>query len=412
MITSQLLGVLRERLFANMVGVGPLLDVYNASFRMPDLMLGVMASFVTSQAIMPLLYKHKQENAKNYEEYISSLFIFFFVIMVLLSSLLFISMPYILPFIVKGFTPEQLVSTVLYSRLLLVQPILLGMSYLASAVAQSKNKFVLYGLGPIFYSLGIIVVFYFYYDKLGIISAVYGAIIGAALQALTQGIVLHKEKLYPSINNFKLSYIKEHMRTAVPRSGSLIVSQGKLIYMTYLGSIIGAGAISIFALVQKIYDVFTQLIASSISTASLPQLSHAYTTGDKIKYKTIFKKMYFVILSLSIMASLAGYFFTREVVTLIYGNIKGQQEIVGLLKILFLVLPMICLNWYMSAACNSRRDTLRPFLSNCLALGAMIVSGQYFYYHNHGILSMVYASIFAFLTSFILLSYFSFKNKD
>ena len=411
LIASQLLAILRERMFANMVGIGPTLDMYNASFRLPDLMLGVMMSFVAGSAVMPLMYKYKEQSEKSYNQYLSSLFIFFFFVMILIALILLPLAQFVIPPMVKGFDAKQIVDTVYYSQLLLIQPILLGISFLASAIAQSKNRFILYGLGPIFYSLGVIITFYFYYDDVGIISAVYGAIIGAFLQAVTQFIVLYKEKIYPSFQNYKFSYIKEHIKIALPRSGSQIVSQLKLIYITYLGSIIGAGAISTFALVHKVYDVFTQLVASSISTASLPKMSEYYSKEKYDEYNKVFRKGYVSILAISVFVSFFAYLFSRELVYLIFGNIIGADLVSDILRVMFIIFPLVALNWYMSIACNSKRDTKRPFFSNLLSLVTVVISGQYFYNNDYGIWSVVYSVLLGFVVSFVLLSYFNFRKE-
>jgi peptidoglycan biosynthesis protein MviN/MurJ (putative lipid II flippase) len=54
-ILSVLLGVVRDRLLATHVGIGETLDIYNAAFRIPDLLYAFSLAFVTSATVVPFL---------------------------------------------------------------------------------------------------------------------------------------------------------------------------------------------------------------------------------------------------------------------------------------------------------------------------------------------------------------------
>ena len=75
---SQLLGLVRERLLAQYVGVGSSLDVYNASFRIPDLILGIMLSFAAASTVVPFITKAIQNNdTKDLDERFNSILFFY-----------------------------------------------------------------------------------------------------------------------------------------------------------------------------------------------------------------------------------------------------------------------------------------------------------------------------------------------
>src|ERR1035437_10028621 len=52
---SQLLGLIRDRTLAHIVGVGPMLDVYYAAFRIPDFLYLSIASLASITVLMPFL---------------------------------------------------------------------------------------------------------------------------------------------------------------------------------------------------------------------------------------------------------------------------------------------------------------------------------------------------------------------
>src|SRR5438132_1141516 len=52
---SQLLGLLRDRTLASVIGAGPVLDVYYAAFRIPDFLYISIASLASITVLMPFL---------------------------------------------------------------------------------------------------------------------------------------------------------------------------------------------------------------------------------------------------------------------------------------------------------------------------------------------------------------------
>jgi putative peptidoglycan lipid II flippase len=52
---SQLLGLIRDRTLAHVVGAGPVLDIYYAAFRIPDFLYISIASLASVTVLMPFL---------------------------------------------------------------------------------------------------------------------------------------------------------------------------------------------------------------------------------------------------------------------------------------------------------------------------------------------------------------------
>ncbi len=107
-ILSLLLAVLRDRLLAGYVGVGPVLDIYNASFRIPDLMYGAVLAFVTSGTVVPFLTKEdKKGDLIDPQAKLASLSLFFIGAMGILAFFFALILPYIAHMLVPGFSPDQ-----------------------------------------------------------------------------------------------------------------------------------------------------------------------------------------------------------------------------------------------------------------------------------------------------------------
>lgn len=406
LILSNLLAIFRERMFLQMVGPGEVLDVYNASFRIPDLMLGVMMSFVAGSTVIPFFTKYKTDSKEDLEgisKHFSSLFIVFVLMMMILSLFLFMFMRPIIEIFVNNFTQDQLNQTVFYSRVLLIQPLLLGLSMLIGALAQSRNLFWISSMAPIFYSVGTITVFYFYGEKLAMLAAVIGALIGAFAQLLFQSITLFKLKIWLNFSLFSWTNIKEQLSVSIPRSGSFVLSQLRLIVITFLFSSLGTGMLSLYSVAQKFMDVFTVVIANPISISTLPTLSENYNEGHMMKYKKLYLKSFGLILTLSIVIGLLGYFYSYQIINLVYGDFERIEVSAKILGMFMLTLPVNALGYYLTIAFSARKNTKLPFY-------ASLFSGVYLFViailvnYNTNYINLKFILVNLVIASFIYLS--------
>ena len=101
--------------------------------------------------------------------------------MVLLSLVVVLFLPVFATLVVPGFSGTDLSKYILYTRILMIQPIFLGLSTLISTLAQSRHQFYLYGIAPLIYTLTIICSIVFGYNKFGASALVFGVLLGAVL---------------------------------------------------------------------------------------------------------------------------------------------------------------------------------------------------------------------------------------
>ena len=61
---SQILALVRDRLFASQFGAGETLDIYYAAFRIPDILYVFIASFVATTVLIPFISERLIHNTK------------------------------------------------------------------------------------------------------------------------------------------------------------------------------------------------------------------------------------------------------------------------------------------------------------------------------------------------------------
>lgn len=276
-LISRLLGMLRNRLLAAHFGAGRELDIYFAAFQIPDFMATLFLLGAGSAAILPVFQEYIRDNRERAHHLISSLQTSFLITSSIVAGIVFFFVPFLLRFMVPGFSGAERDLTVMLTRIMLLSPILLGLSSIFSSVIQSFQRFFAYATAPIFYNLGIIAGIIFFVPMFGIIGLGIGVVLGAVLHLLIQFIAISRIGMRPRfvINNFS-SGIKKVLGLSLPRVLSLSLVQVTVVGLTALGSTLHVGSIAIFQLSQDLYFVPVALIGVSYSVVLFPRLNEAF----------------------------------------------------------------------------------------------------------------------------------------
>src|SRR3989344_6562694 len=140
-LASQILALIRDRLFASKFGAGELLDIYYASFRIPDLIYIFIASLVAATVLIPFITEIIEKNErKELNDFLSSILTFFLMLMVVTSFLAYFFMPYLANIVVPGFSFEMKNEFVDVSRLLLFLPFFFWVSNFFCIVLPTTRR--------------------------------------------------------------------------------------------------------------------------------------------------------------------------------------------------------------------------------------------------------------------------------
>jgi putative peptidoglycan lipid II flippase len=129
-LISQLLALLRDRIFAKNFGAGQLLDAYYAAFKIPDLLFALVASLVSAYVLIPQISGLiETEQKEEIRSLISQTTTFLLIAGGGVCFIFGLFAPTILgvlfPSIVAGVYGHDFI---ILSRVLLMQPIILGLS--------------------------------------------------------------------------------------------------------------------------------------------------------------------------------------------------------------------------------------------------------------------------------------------
>lgn len=270
-LASQILGLVRDRIFAHQFGASELLDIYYAAFRMPDVVFALVASTVSAYVLIPRIAGNPVFDARRLLSHAAS---FLLITSGIIGVVLCIFAPAILFTLFPAFlTSAHADSFVLLSRILLLQPILLGLSGVITSVTQVERRFFLFALAPVFYNLGIILGTVFLYPHIGLSGIGIGVVAGALLHLGINIPSVVSAGLFPRLVVPDLSLIWSVIRESVPRSLALSMGAVVTLTLTVLVAKTGEGAIAMYALAGNLAAVPLALIGASYATAAFPVLA-------------------------------------------------------------------------------------------------------------------------------------------
>lgn len=284
-LLSRLIGLLRDRLFAHTFGAGPTLDAYYAAFRIPDLLYNLLVMGALSAGFIPVFLSVWEKEKEDAWRTVNLLLRYFFVTLSLLAGVLAYFAPKLVPILAPGFAEGELELAITLTRIMLISPIILGLSSIVSGVLQSLKIFLPYALAPIFYNVGIIVGVFFFLPRFGAAGLAYGVLLGAAFHLAIQ-LPSFVRSGFRYVHAFRpnraVRSIALHM---LPRTLSLGAHQMIFVAATMLASTLSTGNIAIFNFAMNLSAVPLGLIGISFATAAFPTLSASMARGEIEEFK-------------------------------------------------------------------------------------------------------------------------------
>ncbi|MFA5933633.1 MAG: lipid II flippase MurJ [Candidatus Paceibacterota bacterium] len=298
---SQILALVRDKSLAHFIGPSPTLDVYYAAFRVPDFIYTGIVSLISITVLIPFLLEKTKGEDGNHEKlyrFLNEFLTVFSVAIIVIDSAVFFAIPKLSSLIAPGFSGAERLQLINVSRIMLLSPILLGISNLFGILTQIFRKFFIFALSPVFYNIGIIFGIYVLWPSLGIYGLAWGVVIGAFLHMLVQVPVLVKNRFTPRlVRKLDFRYIKQVIIFSLPRALAMGANSLSVIVLTALATNIAVGSVSIFNFSFSLQTIPLGIIGMSYAVAAFPILTQLHTLGNledfKIKFVSAARQIIF-----------------------------------------------------------------------------------------------------------------------
>lgn len=397
-LISRLLGFARDRVLAHYFGAGDVIDAYYAAFKIPDLTYNLIIIGAFSAGFIPVftklfnknglfnIDKEKNEAWKLVNNAVNSLGFF----LIILTVTLIIIAPLLIPFIAPGFEGEKRDLTIKLTRIMLLSPLLLGLSTVVGAVLQSLKNFFVYSLSPMMYNIGIIIGVIFLVPIFGYAGLAWGVILGAVLHLLVQLPTFfgagYKYNFFINIRDKNLITV---IKLIIPRTLGLAAGQVNNILMTMMATTLAVGSLAIYSYANNLQSLPLGLIGITFAIAAFPTLTLFVANNDKQSIIKTVSSTTRQILFFTIPLSIVFLMLRAQIVRVVLGTgafdwdatIKTSDTLAFFALSLFAqsLIPLLARTFY------AFEDSITPFLVGIFAAIFDRVAAWYLINHNFGV---------------------------
>jgi putative peptidoglycan lipid II flippase len=375
---SQLVALARDRMIAGIVGPSAILDTFYAAFRLPDLVFVLTTSLVSSAVLMPQVVARLEDRAA-LKQFLNGAASFFALISVAIAGLAFVFAPELAGWLAPGLAATGYADElVLYTRALLLSPLLLGFSQIWGSVAQAYQRVALYALSPVVYNLGFVLGVGLLFPVWGVRGIVVGVLVGAALHAL---VVLPAAMKagggYAPTRRIPWKEARSLIAESLPRSAALAMGQLATLVLVSVASRMAEGSISVYQLASNLQSVPLALIGTSYSMAAFPILAKLAADNDRAGFgrKLAEAARQIVFWSLPVVALFVV--LRAQIVRVVLGAGSFGWDETRLVAAVLAALVLACvaqgLVLIFARASYAAGDTWRPFAANLT--GALVTAG-------------------------------------
>lgn len=326
-VLSRILGLLRNVAIAAIFGNSPPVDAYFAAFRIPDAMFMLVSGGALASAFVPILAALLERGEEDEAwEVASTVFNSVVLALAALAVVAFVFAPLIMDLLVPGYGPAKRSLTIDLTRIMLLQPIFLGMGAVLTAILQTNNRFTLTAIAPLVYNLAVILGAVFFGHAYGVTALAWAVVAGALAQVVIQlpGIWREAFSWYRFKVNWESASAREMLRLLSPRVVGLAAFQAMLFITLFLASGLPTGMVAAINYAWPLIMFPIGALGTAAATAIFPTLSRMSALEDLNAVRRTVNRSLRLIIFLA-LPSAVGLMVVREpIVNLLYNHNPGQ----------------------------------------------------------------------------------------
>ena len=282
-VLSRLLGLARQMVIGALFGTSGEVDAYLAANRITETVFLIVAGGALGSAFIPTFASHlAREDRAGAWQLASSVINLTLIVMTIVVGLLALFAPTLVgTLIAPGLSPPLQVLTVRLLRLMLVTPVVFGVSGVVMGALNAHQHFLLPALAPSIYNLSIIGGAVILGPRWGVYGMAFGVVVGSFLHLLVQvpQLLRYSARWVPMLGLHDPS-VHEVGRLMAPRVLGTAVAQINLVINNSLAAGMGEGAISAINFAWMLMLLPQGVFAQAVGTAAFPTFAAQAARGE------------------------------------------------------------------------------------------------------------------------------------
>ncbi len=378
LLASRGLGVVRQTIFNAMFGAGPEANAYYAAARLPDTLFNLIAGGALTHAFIPVFLSHENDHGKREAWRLASLV--FNVMLVALTLFIFVG-EFLTPtvvssLIVPGYSHSEQVLTTSLTRIILIQPLILGLGTIITAVLNGKRQFLLPALSIAVYNIGLIGGLFvaLAVPSVGIYGPTYGILAAAVLQVAVQVPALLKQGFrYSFVWDIRDSGLRDVMKLLGPNALAVAIgSVGFIVDTAFVSYLPDSASLTAIHNAQLLYALPEALMAQAIGLALLPHLATQATAKRFVRMRQTTLKVMGAAIVLAIPSAFLLGLLGKPIIRLLFqhGAFTAHASTLTNLAVIgyAIGLPGIIAGELIAGGFFALKDTRTPLFTNMFAL--------------------------------------------
>lgn len=375
-ITSRLIGVIREAVFAATFGRGAELAAFTAAATIPTLLYDLLLSGAMSAALVPVFSRvahQPQQFARTVSQVMSLLVI---VVGGLVMPLL-LAAPMLVGTLAGGFDADlQALTTTMVRWMVFAVPCMVVAGVMTAAL-QAQQKFLLPAFVTSVFNIGLIIGAWLFSPIIGPVALALGMLLGAILQVALQ---------YRGLRSMQWQWLPDWRSPEIGEIARLYAPVALGMFFSALGTIVdrryatdfGESVLPTMRYATTLIQFPLGLVAAAVSTAILPTLSRLNSKSDNAEFRQTVANALNVVMALIVPASLILWLIRVPLTALVLErqafNADDTQAVAKTLTYYIPGMPAAAIDQILLFACYARGKTLAPNLVQGGAIIAYVIA--------------------------------------
>lgn len=386
---ASLMGLVRDRTLASTFPGLDTVDIYIASFRPSDLCFQMMIMAGFSVALVPMLASyHADGKKKEMHDLLNSIITLAAIVFGLVALVLSLFMDQIAPYLVS-FTGPSLVLYIDFARLALITNFLFVFGNAFGQYLITIQKYWIYGLTPMLYTLGTILGTIYLTPQYGVYGPMFGTLGGAVVYVVLRffAVFFQREKSL-IISHWSLVHpdLSELLHLMWPRMLALGVLQAQLLLFDKVASGLDVGSVTINAYARNFQAVAVGVAGIALAQSAFSLLSQASAKKEKKRYYIYLRKGILFMLVMTIPGAIVLVMVAPIAARLV--SLTHVLPVFTLCLTFYAIsIPFESINHLLLRAFYATKHTITPAIFSVLN-GASAITAAWYLAPTYGVYSL------------------------
>src|SRR5213594_2904882 len=331
-LSSRVLGLIREMVFAGLFGAGKYLDAFLMAFRLPNLLRDLFAEGALSTAFITTFSKkiavEGDESAWRLANKVATLTAVFMSMVTLLGIIFAPQLVDLLTW--WSWSPDKTALTILLTRIMWPFMLLVSLAALVMGMLNAKHVFGPPAMASSYFNLGSIIGGVAigwsidpHFGSRSLVGLAIGTLLGGAWQLIGQ---------FPSLWHVGYKYRgdfhwrDEGVRTVLTLMGPAVIAasavQVNVLINSGFAASLGNGPVSWLNIAFRLMQLPLGIFGVAIGTVTLPLLSRIAATGDRVEFGSVLGRGMRLAFVLTLPATVGLMMLSRPIISLLYEHGK------------------------------------------------------------------------------------------